>query len=216
MFAFWSFISLFITNVYIFRYLQYRPLKSSCDFSHNLTSNGYDTFKLRDKAEWSIGFKKRRGKKLPGFIRPGKNEDECHHFSLINLEKTVITQPVDFLRVKEWNFSKKGKSMSEQRKRPRKIRHNRNQKRRRGRRRKNKSRTVGTTWYVIRYSLGFNFFQLTVEPFLDSVRRNFVHRCTPAAGRTTHQSGRAWTVRDDGFRVEYWWFYFFRKLVKWA
>ncbi|XP_022288220.1 fibroblast growth factor 18-like isoform X2 [Crassostrea virginica] len=124
---------------------RYRPLKSSCDFSHNLTSNGYDTFKLRDKAEWSIGFKKRRGKKLPGFIRPGKNEDECHHFGLINLDKTVITQPVDFRRVMEWNFSKKGKSMSEQRKRPRKIRHNRKQKRRRGRRRKNRLRTVGTT-----------------------------------------------------------------------
>uniref|UniRef100_K1RP74 Uncharacterized protein n=1 Tax=Magallana gigas TaxID=29159 RepID=K1RP74_MAGGI len=45
-----------------------KSLPHSCDFSQNLTGDGYHTFKLRDKPEWSIGFKK-RGKKLPGFIR---------------------------------------------------------------------------------------------------------------------------------------------------
>lgn len=77
---------------------RFQPPKSlphSCDFSQNLTGDGYDTFKLRDKPEWSIGFKKKNGKKLPGFIRK-PSQETCHHFSLEVLNPMSITQPVDF------------------------------------------------------------------------------------------------------------------------
>lgn len=89
---------------------RFQPPKSlphSCDFSQNLTGDGYHTFKLRDKPEWSIGFKK-RGKKLPGFIRK-PSQEPCHHFSLDLLNPTPITIPFDFNKKKNYLFNNSGK-----------------------------------------------------------------------------------------------------------
>ncbi|XP_048745795.1 fibroblast growth factor 18-like isoform X2 [Ostrea edulis] len=124
---------------------RYRPPKfapHSCDFSQNLTGDGYHTFKLRDRPDWSIGFKK-KGRKLPGFLRPGRNNEICHHFSLEITDRTVITQPVDFDMYPLHHFSKDNlkeknrfRSYRKKGKRKRKIRHNRKKNRRRGRRRR--------------------------------------------------------------------------------
>ncbi|XP_061194862.1 uncharacterized protein LOC133203021 [Saccostrea echinata] len=112
-----------------------RPPKSlphSCDFSQNLTRDGFDTFKLRDRPDWSVGFK-RNGRKLPGFLRPGKNHETCHHFSLEIIDGTVLTQPYDFDKLpKDYVFPKKRKNQNRQ-KRRRKIRHKRRKNLRRGR-----------------------------------------------------------------------------------
>lgn len=102
-----------------------KSLPHSCDFSQNLTGVGYHTFKLRDKPEWSIGFKKKGGKKLPGFIRK-PSQETCHHFSLELLDHSTITTPVDFDKFPlKYDFRS-----IEYRNRKMKIRHERKKRRR--------------------------------------------------------------------------------------
>jgi hypothetical protein len=142
---YWNIHSLFLTL--FLSLLQYQPPKSaphSCDFSQNLTGDGYHTFKLRDRPDWSIGFKK-NGRKLPGFIRPGRNHERCHHFSLEVIDRTIFTQPVDFDMYPLDHFSKdklKNKntlrSHRKKWKRRGRTRHNRRKNRRRGRLRKSR------------------------------------------------------------------------------
>ncbi|XP_062572529.1 uncharacterized protein LOC134234468 [Saccostrea cucullata] len=109
-----------------------RSLPHSCDFSQNLTTLGYHTFKLRDRPDWSVGFKK-NGRKLPGFIRPGKNHERCHHFELEIIDLRVRTQPYDFDKLPPgYVFPNERKNKNKQ-KRRRKIRHKRRKNLRRGR-----------------------------------------------------------------------------------
>lgn len=120
---------------------RFQPPKSlphSCDFSQNLTGDGYHTFKLRDKPDWSIGFKE-NGKKLPGFLRK-ESQKICHHFSLEPLDPMRITTPVDFDKLPLNYDFRKNQNRENKRNKKRKIRHKhrKNRKnRRRERRRKN-------------------------------------------------------------------------------
>lgn len=187
---YWSFIFTHIQHValqaiwrfffiiHFFFYFQFEPPKSlphSCDFSQNLTGVGYHTFKLRDKPEWSIGFKKKGGKKLPGFIRK-PSQETCHHFSLELLDHSTITTPVDFDKFPlKYDFRS-----IEYRNRKMKIRHER-KKRRRERLRQNQMIANGVNrWTITWFCLGFQIFELGIFPWRCGVNYS------PDALRGTH------------------------------
>lgn len=167
----------FFNYSYFFKF-QFQPPKSlphSCDFSQNLTGDGYHTFKLRDKPEWSIGFKK-RGKKLPGFIRK-PSQEPCHHFSLDLLNPTPITIPFDFNKKKNYLFNNSGKF---------RIRHKKRKKNRRREkerlRKSQKTRNGVKRWTITWFCLGFQIFELGI--FSLTMWCELFSRCTPGNPRT--------------------------------
>lgn len=82
---------------------QHHPV-SRCDFIYN-TTNGYTQFRLVEREDWYIGFRRKRskqknrvkGKPLPGYKKTVKRFEMCYDFTLEPLHPVpTIYSPIDF------------------------------------------------------------------------------------------------------------------------